>query len=362
MSRLKIHMLAGARPNFMKLKPVYERFSKVPQLEVKIIHTGQHYDYNMSKVFFEELNLPQPHYYLGVGSATHAIQTARIMIALDQLFDEEKPGWIFVFGDVNSTIAGALTAVKRGIKVAHVESGLRSFDMDMPEEINRILTDRISHLHFVTEPSAIDNLLREGHDSSTIEWVGNTMIETLISVLPRARERFDNLSRQFGIEEKGYMLLTLHRPSNVDNRDRLSQIVETIASYSKEIPIIFPVHPRTRKRLEGIDTGSILLVEPLRYVDFVSLEMHAMAVLTDSGGIQEETTFLNIPCLTLRENTERPITVEIGTNEIIGTQPQSIRKHIDMVLSGRWKERKGIPRFWDEHVSHRILERFLQSL
>ena len=362
MFRLKVHLLAGARPNFMKLKPVYERFSSASGLEVRIIHTGQHYDYNMSRAFFEDLNMPDPHFYLGMGSANHAVQTARIMMSLDELFDREKPDWLFVFGDVNSTIAGALTAVKRGIRVAHVESGLRSFDMQMPEEVNRILTDRISHLHFVTEPSAIDNLLREGHDSATIKWVGNTMIETLISVLPHAESRFDELSSRFRIEPGGYLLLTLHRPSNVDNRETLSRILETIADYSTDIPVIFPVHPRTKKRLEGIDTGKIVLAEPMRYVDFVSLEMHALGVLTDSGGIQEETTFLNIPCLTLRENTERPITVEIGTNEIIGTEPENIRKYMEKLLSGRWKKRRGIPRFWDDRVSYRILENFLNAL
>ncbi len=346
----------------MKLKPVYDRLSIERGMDVRIVHTGQHYDYNMSRVFFEDLNIPQPHHYLGVGSDTHARQTARIMMALDELFDEEKPHWVVVFGDVNSTIAAALTAVKRGIRIAHVESGLRSFDMSMPEEINRILTDRISNLHFVTEPSAIENLLREGHSPDTIKWVGNTMIETLISILPIAKERFEDLRKEFRVEEKGYALLTLHRPSNVDDRKTLEGIIGAIKPYAEDFPIIFPVHPRTARKLEGIDTGRIRLVEPMRYIDFVSMQMHARFVMTDSGGIQEETTYLKVPCLTLRENTERPITVEIGTNRIVGTSPREISRHIEMILSGKLRFRGTIPRFWDDRVSERIAGHLKEAL
>ncbi len=362
MKPIRVSLIAGARPNFMKLKPVYEKLSAHPRLHVSIIHTGQHYDYNMSRVFFEDLNMPQPHHYLGVGSDTHARQTARIMMALDELFDGENPEWVFVFGDVNSTIAAALTAIKRGIKIAHVESGLRSFDMTMPEEINRILTDRISHLHFVTEPSAIENLLREGHSPDTIKWVGNTMIETLISILPDAANRFEDLKKKFGIREKEYALLTLHRPSNVDDRKKLESIIGAIKPHAEHFPVIFPVHPRTLRKLEGMDTGRIRLVEPMRYLDFVSLQMHARFVMTDSGGIQEETTYLRIPCLTLRENTERPITVEIGTNILVGTEPERISRYMERAINGQLKLRARIPRFWDERVSDRILEHFLEAL
>ncbi len=362
MKPIRVFLIAGARPNFMKLKPVYEKLSAHPRLHVSIIHTGQHYDYNMSRVFFEDLNMPQPHHYLGVGSDTHARQTARIMMALDELFDGENPEWVFVFGDVNSTIAAALTAIKRGIKIAHVESGLRSFDMTMPEEINRILTDRISHLHLVTEPSAIENLLREGHSPDTIKWVGNTMIETLISILPDAANRFEDLKKKFGIREKEYALLTLHRPSNVDDRKKLESIIGAIKPHAEHFPVIFPVHPRTLRKLEGMDTGRIRLVEPMRYLDFVSLQMHARFVMTDSGGIQEETTYLRIPCLTLRENTERPITVEIGTNILVGTEPERISRYMERAINGQLKLRARIPRFWDERVSDRILEHFLEAL
>ncbi len=362
MKPIRIFLIAGARPNFMKLKPVYEKLSEQDRFDVKIIHTGQHYDYNMSRAFFEDLNMPEPHFYLGAGSGTHARQTARIMTLLDELFDSEMPDWIFVFGDVNSTIAAALTAVKRGIKIAHVESGLRSFDMSMPEEINRILTDRISHLHFVTEPSAIDNLLREGHSPDSIKWVGNTMIETLISVIPIARRRFEDLSRKFEIKEKGYALLTLHRPSNVDSREKLEQIIGAIRPHAARFPIIFPVHPRTSRKLHSIDTGEIRLVEPMRYVDFVSLQMHARFVMTDSGGIQEETTYLKVPCLTLRENTERPITVEIGTNILVGTEPERISVYMRRALEGKLNLRARTPRFWDEKVSDRIISNFIEAL
>ncbi len=362
MESVRVFLIAGARPNFMKLKPVYEKLSGHPRLDVRIVHTGQHYDYNMSKVFFEDLNIPEPHFYLGAGSDSHARQTARIMMALDELFDEEKPHWVFVFGDVNSTIAAALTAIKRGIKIAHVESGLRSFDMGMPEEINRILTDRISHMHFVTEPSAIDNLLREGHSPDTIKWVGNTMIETLISVLPIARERFEHLQEKFDIREREYALLTLHRPSNVDDKKKLEEIIGAIKPHAEHFPVIFPVHPRTARKLEGIDTGRIRLVEPMRYVDFASLQMHARFVMTDSGGIQEETTYLKVPCLTLRENTERPITVEIGTNILVGTDPERISRYVDKAIEGKLRLKAQIPRFWDDRVSDRIFKHFLEAL
>jgi UDP-N-acetylglucosamine 2-epimerase len=277
------------------------------------------------------------------------------------LFDEDKPDWVFVFGDVNSTISASLTAIKRNIKIAHVESGLRSFDLSMPEEINRILTDRISNVHFVSEPSGVLNLLKEGISLKSIYLVGNTMIESLISVLKIVDNRFNNLSEKFKIKEKNYAILTLHRPSNVDNFEKFREIMETIQEISNYIKIIFPAHPRTLKNLKHFDFKNVLITKPLRYLDFISLLKFSKFVLTDSGGIQEETTYLKIPCLTLRENTERPITVEKGTNVLVGTSKEKIIYHFNEIMNNNFKKGSDIE-FWDEFVSKRILNAFINYL
>jgi UDP-N-acetylglucosamine 2-epimerase len=277
------------------------------------------------------------------------------------LFDEDKPDWVFVFGDVNSTISASLTAIKRNIKIAHVESGLRSFDLSMPEEINRILTDRISNVHFVSEPSGVLNLLKEGISLKSIYLVGNTMIESLISVLKIVDNRFNNLSEKFKIKEKNYAILTLHRPSNVDNFEKFREIMDTIQEISNYIKIIFPAHPRTLKNLKHFDFKNILITKPLRYLDFISLLKFSKFVLTDSGGIQEETTYLKIPCLTLRENTERPITVEKGTNVLVGTSKEKIIYHFNEIMNNNFKKGSDIE-FWDEFVSKRILNAFINYL
>ncbi len=357
---MKIFLIVGARPNFVKLAPIYRIFSSVKELEIKVVHTGQHYDYELDKSFFEDFEIPDIHYYLNVGSDSHAKQTAKIMIKLDELFNQDRPDWIFVFGDVNSTIAASLTAIKNGIKISHVEAGLRSFDRTMPEEINRILTDRISDLLFVSEPSGVQNLIREGMDLRTIHLVGNVMIESLIEGLKKVENRFDKLSNEFEIEEKSFVLLTLHRPSNVDNIYKLNQIIQIIKEISNYIKIIFPAHPRTLNNLKQIDTGNIEIVKPLRYLDFITLMKLSKFVLTDSGGIQEETTYLKIPCLTLRENTERPITVEKGTNVLVASDREKIMNYFNQIMENKFKKGENIP-LWDEHVSKRILNIFLSQ-
>ncbi len=348
---MKIFMFVGARPNFIKLAPVFRRFSK--HFNVSIVHTGQHYDYLMSKAFFEELNIPEPDYYLNAGSGTHAQQTAKIMVRSEELLMKEKPDWVFVFGDVNSTLAVALSSSKLGIRIAHVEAGLRSGDMSMPEEINRIITDRLSELLFVSESDAVDNLLREGIPSERIHFVGNTMIETLIHAIPLARSRFGS----FGLEARSFALLTLHRPSNVDDRRKLGSILSAIDRAVGSMKVIFPAHPRTKAKLEGLEFRNMIITEPMKYLDFISLQMHARMVLTDSGGVQEESTYLGIPCLTLRNTTERPITVKLGTNRIVGTEPSSIERAIEQTLKEENYDRR-IPWKWDEYVSLRILEAF----
>ncbi|MEM0476756.1 MAG: UDP-N-acetylglucosamine 2-epimerase (non-hydrolyzing) [Candidatus Aenigmatarchaeota archaeon] len=358
---MKIFFIVGARPNFVKLAPLYKAFKKIKYFNIKIVHTGQHYDYELDKVFFEDFEIPQPDYYLNVGSNTHAKQTAKIMIKLDELFDEDKPDWIFVFGDVNSTISASLTAIKRNIKIAHVESGLRSFDMSMPEEINRILTDKLSNLHFVSEPSGVQNLIREGINIKLIHLVGNIMIESLIESLKKVENRFEKLSYEFEISPQSYAILTLHRPSNVDNAEKLKRILEIMSEISKFIRIIFPAHPRTLNKLKNLNIENITITKPLRYLDFITLMKFSKFVMTDSGGVQEETTYLKIPCLTLRENTERPITVEKGTNVLVGDNRKKILNFVNKILEGNFKKGNDIP-LWDNNVSKRILNVFFSQV
>lgn len=366
MERIVIDVVAGARPNFMKIAALFAAAEDFPQLQLRFIHTGQHYDPDMSTVFLKEFGLPQPVHCLEVGSASHGIQTAEIMRRYEMWVNDNRPDICLVVGDVNSTIACALVAAKVGIKVAHVESGLRSFDRSMPEEINRVLTDSISRWHFVTEPSGIKNLKNEGLKISSIYLVGNVMIDTLLKMKPKAEVL--HAYRQWKLEPRQYAYLTLHRPSNVDAAEILSVIIDEILWAAERIPVIFPVHPRTRKRITEASLDKKLaaapqlhLTEPLGYLPSLSIMLNAKCVITDSGGIQEETTALGVPCLTLRENTERPITIQKGTNVLIGNNWKLFRQSIQRLEKSRFpaKTRK-IP-FWDGQAGRRILQILARS-
>lgn len=355
----KILHVLGTRPNFVKMAPVISALAEaMPDTGQVIVHTGQHYDRMMSEIFFEELGVPRPDHSLEVGSGSHAIQTARVMERLEPVLEEERPDLVMVPGDVNSTLAAALTSVKLGVDVAHVEAGLRSWDRTMPEEVNRILTDAISTTLFTHSPEALDNLVREGIDPTRIEFVGNTMIDTLVAL----EGRFKGLdaANRMGLDRKGYLLVTLHRPALVDG-PLLPQTIEALVEVSKQIPVLFPVHPRTRANMERAasklsgEGGDLRLVDPVGYLDFLSLENDAAAVLTDSGGIQEETTYLGTPCFTLRDNTERPVTVEVGTNTLLGLDPARIAEIPQLIEAGP-DHRPGIPPLWDGNASRRIAE------
>jgi UDP-N-acetylglucosamine 2-epimerase (non-hydrolysing) len=358
---MRVIVVAGARPNFIKVAPLLEALTRHPRkdLEVLFVHTGQHYDRAMSAEVFEELGIPAPDINLGVSGGTHAGQTARVMIAFEQTCLDWKPDWVVVVGDVNSTLACALAAKKLGIGVAHVEAGLRSKDMTMPEEINRLCTDAISDLLFTTDRQADENLQREGVAAERIHFVGNTMIDTLRKHLGRARAA----PLPKGMREQNYAVATLHRPGNVDAPETLRALFGTLVELSRRIPIVFPVHPRTRHNLDefGVleqwrgQAGGIRLLEPMTYVPFLGLVARSRFVLTDSGGLQEETTALGIPCLTMRANTERPITCDIGTNILTGTDPRRILDAVNAVLNGQ--QRKGsIPEKWDGKAAERIVE------
>jgi UDP-N-acetylglucosamine 2-epimerase (non-hydrolysing) len=350
----EIICVVGARPNFMKMAPVLHGLRAYPELRAYLVHTGQHYDEEMSRVFFGELNLPKPDRDLEVGSDTHARQTARIMTRFDEVLEERKPRLVLVVGDVNSTLACSLVAVKRCIEVAHVEAGLRSRDRTMPEEINRLVTDAVTELFFATSPDAVENLVAEGIPKSKVHLVGNPMIDTLRLHLSAARAR--RAAARLGLEEGNYALVTLHRPSNVDQPELLSRIVLTLQSLSERIPVIFPVHPRTRGRIADLGmepTAALHLCDPLGYVEFLSLQASARFVLTDSGGVQEETTALGVPCLTLRANTERPITISEGTNRLLGTDPASIVPAAFEILDGGVVPARS-PALWDGHAGERI--------
>lgn len=356
----KILLIAGARPNFMKVAPIYaEMKRRGDAFAPMIVHTGQHYDKAMSDAFFSDLGMPQPDINLGVGSASHTQQTAKIMTLFEPVVEAERPDWVVVVGDVNSTIACALVAAKMGVKIAHVEAGLRSDDRTMPEEINRILTDSISDLLLTPSPDANQTLLREGVDESKICFVGNVMIDSLLGHL-KVAER-SNIRETLGLSAGEYAVTTLHRPSNVDDRETFGGIVGALAEVSKRLPIIFPVHPRTRQKLTefGFDemiTGSqVQLIEPLGYLDFLRLYSGAKLVLTDSGGLQEETTVLGIPCLTLRENTERPITIEMGSNVLVGVDPAKILAEAYTSLDGQKRDLQ-IPPLWDGKTAARICD------
>jgi UDP-N-acetylglucosamine 2-epimerase (non-hydrolysing) len=345
--------VVGARPNFMKIAPIAHELRRrhIPQL---LVHTGQHYDANMSQVFFDELGLPQPDIYLGIGSDTHAAQTARIMMAFEKVCQEHRPSLVVVSGDVNSTLAAALVAAKMHIPVAHVEAGLRSYDREMPEEINRVLTDHLSDLLFTTEQAGDDNLRKEGINGDKIHFVGNCMVDTLLQHVEKAVALAP--WEAYGLRPEHYAVLTLHRPSNVDGRATLAELMATIGSVSRHLPIVFPVHPRTQSRMVEWDIRtppSLLLVEPLPYLHFLGLMAKAKFAMTDSGGIQQETTVLNVPCLTLRWNTELPVTVTSGTNRLVGTDPQKIEESVQMIMRGTWKVGDRPP-LWDGLASNRI--------
>jgi UDP-N-acetylglucosamine 2-epimerase (non-hydrolysing) len=353
---MKYLLVAGARPNFMKIGPIHRAFSlrrdgHAPA-DLLLVHTGQHYSRNMSDDFFRDLGIPEPDINLEVGSGSHAEQTARIMMAFEPVCLEHRPDWVIVVGDVNSTIACALTARKLGIRVAHVEAGLRSRDMSMPEEINRLCTDAISDLLFTTDTNADENLRNEGIAEEKIHFVGNTMIDTLCQQIGRARE----LPLPDGLSAGEYAVLTLHRPANVDSPERLASIMGVINAIAERIPVVFPVHPRTAPKLHDIGLHPhVRTVEPMSYLPFLGLVARSRMVLTDSGGIQEETTVLGIPCLTMRPNTERPITCEIGTNVLVGTDPQRILHEANSILDGNTRPGT-IPEKWDGHAAERIVD------
>ena len=350
--RVVVHVI-GARPNLVKMAPVIASLRhRLPRVRNVIVHTGQHYDRMMSDVFFDELEVPEPDHLLGVGSGSHALQTARVMERIEPVLERERPDLVIVPGDVNSTMAAALVAVKLGIPVAHVESGLRSFDRTMPEEVNRVVTDQFSDHLFLHSEEAIENLRREGIADARMHFVGNTMIDTLTTVEERFRVR--DAARAFGLEQGGYVLVTLHRPSLVDG-PLLAEVVAHLEHVARELPVLFPVHPRTQKMLRagGLDPN-VGLVDPVGYLDFLSLEADAAAVLTDSGGVQEETTFLGVPCFTLRDNTERPVTITHGTNTLLGLRPERISE-IPARLEGG-PPPAGPPPLWDGRAAERVAD------
>ena len=358
-----IYLVAGARPNFIKLAPLVWVLNIRQEIPFKIIHTGQHYDHVMSQTFFDVLHIPEPDINLEVGSGEQNVQTARILERFDGLLQNNTPGAIVVFGDVNSTLACSLAAAKRLVPVVHVEAGLRSFDRTMPEEINRLVTDALSDLLFVSENSGILHLKQEGVPDKKVRFVGNIMIDSLVEMLPKALEK--QTAANMGVEPCQYALLTLHRPSNVEDSSTLSRLLNLFGKLSRKLPFIFPVHPRTKKKIESLDYSTptdFRVVEPVDYLDSLCLQKQAKLVLTDSGGIQEETSYLGIPCLTLRQNTERPVTVELGTSTIVGNNESLIRETFEQVLTGRYKHGQSIP-LWDGHTANRIadiLEEFLQ--
>jgi UDP-N-acetylglucosamine 2-epimerase (non-hydrolysing) len=357
---MKVVNVVGARPNFMKIAPITREMNKFPEIHSLLVHTGQHYDFEMSQTFFQDLELPTPDFHLDVGSGSHAVQTAKVMMTFEEVLEREKPDLVLVVGDVNSTLACALVASKLCVPVAHVEAGLRSFDRTMPEEVNRLLTDQLSDLLFVTSPDAVDNLLREGIAKEKIHSVGNVMIDSLC--LCKEKALASDVRTRLGLEDGPYVLLTLHRPSNVDDPVILRNILQSMRQISGRARVLFPVHPRTAAQIRslrdpefGSNSNGIIFTNPLGRIDFLNLLLGASLVMTDSGGIQEETTFLQIPCLTLRDNTERPVTVSSGTNRLVGTDPDKITQSAIQVLSGE-RKRGQIPELWDGHAAERIVE------
>lgn len=356
----KILNIVGARPNFMKISPLMSAMQNSSFIEPILIHTGQHYDEKMSKLFFEELEIPVPEVNLEVGSDTQAKQVAKIMERFDEICMQYKPDAILVVGDVNSTMACSLVAAKLGIKVIHMEAGLRSFDRRMPEEINRLVTDSIADLLLTPSDDGTQNLLKEGVSSEKIHFVGNIMIDTLLHFLKKAEK--SDIIEKLAIEKQGYVTATLHRPSTVDEPENLKSVIETLVEIQKDIKIIFPIHPRTRKNIDifGLSehvnsSDNLILTEPLGYLDFQKLMSNSKFVITDSGGVQEETTALKIPCITVRENTERPVTITEGTNELVGFDMEKLLYFAKKAMSNNWKESK-IPKYWDGNTAIRVVD------
>lgn len=348
---MNIFHIVGARPNFMKVAPVLSGLKARKNTVQTLIHTGQHYDVNMSDVFFQQLGIPAPDVNLAVGSGSHAKQTAEIMTRLEPVVLERKPDLVLVYGDVNSTVATVLVCAKLGVRVGHVEAGLRSFDRTMPEEVNRLVTDQLADLLFTPSEDGDENLKREGIPAEKIFFVGNVMIDSLVRLLPTAQK-----TKIEGLPER-YALVTLHRPANVDDSVTLKGILESLLEVNRDLAVVFPAHPRTRQRIAdfGLNPGQLRVLDPLAYVDFLGLQSRATVVITDSGGIQEESTYLGIPCLTVRENTERPITVSMGTNVLVGRDPEKLRAELSRVLSG--KAKKGtVPPLWDGRAGERIAD------
>jgi UDP-N-acetylglucosamine 2-epimerase (non-hydrolysing) len=353
-----IHLICAARPNFMKVAPLYHALHKEQYANPVIVHTGQHYDPNMSDTFFHDLGLPNPHISLGVGSGTHAEQTAKVMMLYEKVLQDQRPDLVIVVGDVNSTMAATIAAAKLGVKVAHLEAGLRSFDRTMPEELNRLVTDVLADMLWTPSRDASDNLLREGISRDKIHMVGNIMIDSL--EMMRGKIESEKTYLDFHLEPKAYGVVTLHRPSNVDDPAVLKKLCDLIEEISEKAPMVFPVHPRTRKNLEkhhlltGLECSKrVLLPEALSYVRFMNLVFHCLFVITDSGGIQEETTHLGIPCLTVRENTERPITITHGTNQLCNLE--QLKKNTEVIMKGTWRKPQHIE-LWDGKTAGRIVE------
>jgi UDP-N-acetylglucosamine 2-epimerase (non-hydrolysing) len=358
---LKLACVVGARPNFIKMAALIAEFRRRPWFDVRLIHTGQHFSPEMSQAFFDDLELPAPDLNLEVSGGTGTSQTAEVMRRLEQVFLEQRPDLLVVVGDVNSTLAAALVAAKLGIPIAHVESGLRSFDRTMPEEINRVLTDAISTYLFVTEPNGVANLLAEGVPQARIHFVGNVMIDTLLRF--RDKAALSGILEELGLQKKEYAVATLHRPSNVDSPESLRGLFDVLAQLATRLPVVFPVHPRTRGRMQetGLTAPNLLLTTPLGYLDFVRLISEARLVLTDSGGIQEETTILQVPCLTLRDNTERPVTIEKGTNRLAGTDPRRILETAIETLNANGMQAR-VPELWDGMAGARIADVLEQAV
>ncbi|WP_367155986.1 non-hydrolyzing UDP-N-acetylglucosamine 2-epimerase [Methylomonas sp. HYX-M1] len=361
--------VVGARPNFMKIAPIFRQFNSVKHLiSPYLVHTGQHYDQSMKDTFFQQLGIPEPDRDLGVGSGTHAVQTANVMLGFEPVLDDIKPFAVLVVGDVNSTIACGLVAVKKQIPLIHVEAGLRSYDKTMPEEINRILTDQISDLLFTTERSAVHNLKQEGIQEERICFAGNVMIDSLLANCQKAESLAaisEKYQLRFGLEERTFALLTLHRPSNVDDIDTLQRLIYTVIRISEDLPVIFPVHPRTQQKIVQaglnnlLENAKVLLLPPVGYLEMLGLLRGAKVVLTDSGGLQEESTALGVPCITLRENTERPVTVDEGTNTVVGTDPEKIlTSFMDVMVTGGKSGR--IPEYWDGQAAQRIVDEIVR--
>lgn len=362
---MKILNIVGARPNFMKIAPIHREMKKHHTLNPLLIHTGQHYDEKMSALFFQDLELPEPNVYLGVGSGSHTEQTAKIMLAFEEVMKKEKPDLVIVVGDVNSTVACSLVAAKMYTKIAHVEAGLRSFDRTMPEEINRMITDTLSDYLFVSEKSGLENLKNEGISKEKIYFTGNVMIDSLVYFLKKAKK--SSILADLGLNSHPYALITLHRPSNVDEKESLERLLYTFSIIGQKMKIVFPMHPRTKKMVDNygllkhiFSNNKLIITDPLGYLDFMQLMQNAHMVLTDSGGIQEETTYLKIPCITLRENTERPVTIDLGTNTLVGSDPEKIIKEAEKILSGDVKS-GSLPEMWDGNTSERIVKTILDT-